>query len=105
MTSHMRPHLSTPRPTSPSRKRSESRLRDYSITAVRWNREFCRLEAEVTLQYVLPGSSVPRVRKIRTSVAIMANAPRGFLRSRLLRNALDLATLMSFSPKNISSAA
>ncbi|KAF0676414.1 hypothetical protein [Profundibacterium mesophilum] len=95
----------TPVCTTIASARRKLPVEDYSITAVRWNREFCRLEADVTLTFCARGLSRPKVHTIKTSVAVLSHARKGSLRARLLRNALDLAILMPFSPKGVSSAA
>jgi len=82
------------RPVAPTAEGSTLRLLRSKIVRVRLNRDYRRVEAKVMVTFQYHPSLPPRTEVILTSVPVESGAPRGSLRRRLIKDALQLAVLM-----------
>lgn len=73
---------------------SKGRVLSASFRRVRRYREFCRVEALVTVVFQYHPALPPRVERLLTSVPILPDGHTNRLRERLIESAISLAVLM-----------
>ncbi len=98
------PHSTPSDPIPIGRKAAQSapslRVLDADIQQVHHCRDFCRIEAFVTVTYLSHPAQPPHTARVLTSVPLLGHGQDNNLRTRLIESAVRLSILLNRTHQN-----